>query len=295
MGGSRLPSLAANSGWIGSAALANLSALRRNPGPLMPEPSPLCEREFLPSANQALADLEEATGKPVMVMEAPELGVLATIRRAGPEEASHLLRIKSGGNRLADYLIVFECRMALRDGPGPQPVVKARRPVREQVIRECERLQQQLPLAKARELGNFLYDGLILQLRSMGPGIGVDRWIREHCPDLRDPQQQAMEAEISNNLGGLKASTRANYPAAIVEASLAMNAAYAIHGGDLLGKPYLAVPYISQGYGDRGRRLVGLALGEGNPAHGPTDRQIIDGWAQELGIADWYEWSELSA
>lgn len=154
MGGSRLPSLAANSGWLGPAALASLSALRRNPGPLMPEPSPLCEREFLPSANQALADLEEATGKPVMVMEAPELGVLATIRRAGPEEASHLLRIKSGGNRLADYLIVFECRMALRDGPGPQHMLKARRPLREQVIRECERLQQQLPLAKARELGN---------------------------------------------------------------------------------------------------------------------------------------------
>ena len=205
MGGSRLPSLVANSGWLGPAALASVSALRRNPGPLMPEPSPLCEREFLPSANQALADLEAATGKPVMVMEAPELGVLATIRRAGPQEASHLLRIKSGGNRLADYLIVFECRMALRDGPpGPQPVVKARRQVREQVIRECERLQQQLPLAKARELGNFLYDGLILQLRSMGPGIGVDRWIREHCPDLRDPQQQAMEAEISNNLGALE-------------------------------------------------------------------------------------------
>ena len=65
MSGSRLPSLAANSGWLGPAALASLSALRRNPGPLMPEPSPLCEREFLPSANQALEDLEVATGKPV--------------------------------------------------------------------------------------------------------------------------------------------------------------------------------------------------------------------------------------
>jgi len=29
-----------------------------------------------------------------MVVEAPELNVLATIRRAGPEDASHLLRIK---------------------------------------------------------------------------------------------------------------------------------------------------------------------------------------------------------
>jgi hypothetical protein len=58
----------------------------------MPEPSRQREREFLPSANQALAELEAATGKPVLVVEAPELGVLATIRRAGPDDAGHLLR-----------------------------------------------------------------------------------------------------------------------------------------------------------------------------------------------------------
>jgi hypothetical protein len=92
--------------------------LRRDPGPLMPEPSRHREREFLPSANQALAELEEATGKPVLVLEAPELGVLATIRRAGPQDASHLLRIKGGESRLVDYLIVFQCRMAQRDGVG---------------------------------------------------------------------------------------------------------------------------------------------------------------------------------
>lgn len=119
MGGSRLPSLAANSGWLGPAALAGLSALRRNPGPLMPEPSPLCEREFLPSANQALADLEEATGKPVMVMEAPELGVLATIRRAGggqPSAAHQKWRQPAG--RLSD-------RVRVPDGPAGWPGASA--------------------------------------------------------------------------------------------------------------------------------------------------------------------------
>ncbi len=75
----------------------------------MPEPSRLREREFLPSANQALAELEAATGKPVVVLEAPELGVLATIRRAGPQDAGHLLRITGGESRLVDYLIVFIC------------------------------------------------------------------------------------------------------------------------------------------------------------------------------------------
>lgn len=260
----------------------------------MPEISRPGFREFLPSANQALAELEEATGKPVQIVEDPELNVLATIRRAGPGEASHVLRIKGGQNQAADYLIVFECRMALRDGPGPRAVLRDNPSVRERVISECRQLHHQLAPDRAQELGTFIYRGLILQLRSMGPGMLVDRWIREHCPDLRDAQAQAMEAEITGNLAVLKPSTRDNYPAAVYGASISMNAAYAIHGGDLLGKPYLAVPYRSQGYGEIGRRLIALALGTADPTEELTERQIIDAWAQELGVEGWYEWSELS-
>ena len=260
----------------------------------MPEPTGRGSREFLTAANQALAELEEATGKPVLIVEAPELKVLATIRRAGPEDSSHVLRIKGGENRAADYLIVFECRMALRDGQGPRAVLRSSPEVRGQVISECGELHSQLPLVQAQELGSFIYDGLILQLRSMGPGLLVDRWIRESCPDLREAQEQAIESEITNNLGALKLSTRANYPATIYEASIAMNAAYARFGGGLLGKPYLAVPYLSQGYGEVARRLIALAFGDGDPAQGPADRQIIDSWAAELGVSSWYDWSEPS-
>ena len=260
----------------------------------MPEPTGRGSREFLPSANQALAELEETTGKPVLIVDAPELNVLATIRRAGPQDSSHVLRIKGGENRVADYLIVFQCRMALREGQGARAVLREKPAVRDQVISECEELHSHLPLAKARELGSFIYDGLILQLRSMGPGLLVDRRIRQHCPDLQEAQEQAIESEITNNLGALKPSTRANYPGTIYEASIAMNAAYALFGGDLLGKPYLAVPYFSQGYGEKARRLIALALGDGDPANEPADRQIIDSWAQELGISSWYDWSELN-
>ena len=260
----------------------------------MPEPTGRGSREFLPSANQALAALEEATGKPVLIVDAPELNVLATIRRAGPQDSSHVLRIKDGEKRVADYLIVFQCRMALREGQGAPAVLRDKPAVREQVISECEELHSHLPVAKARELGSFIYDGLILQLRSMGPGLLVDRWIRQHCPDLQEAQEQAIESEITNNLGALKPSTRANYPGTLYEASISMNAAYARFGGDLLGKPYLAVPYISQGYGEKARRLISLALGNGDPANEPADRQIIDSWAQELGISGWYDWSELN-
>jgi hypothetical protein len=54
----------------------------------MPEPTGRGSREFLPSANQALAALEQATGKPVMIVDAPELNVLAMIRGAEAREAS---------------------------------------------------------------------------------------------------------------------------------------------------------------------------------------------------------------
>ncbi|MCX5966875.1 MAG: hypothetical protein NTV57_04345 [Cyanobacteria bacterium] len=260
----------------------------------MPEPSGRGRREFLPSANQAIAELEKATGKPVQIVEDPELNVLATIRRAGPGEASHVLRIKSGENRAADYLIVFECRMALRDDPGPRAVLRDNPAVRERVISECEELHPQLPPARAQELGSFIYRGLILQLRSMGPGMLVDRWIRQHGLDVSEAQGQAIESEITNNLAALKPSTRANYPAKVYEASISMNAAYAIHGGDLLGKPYLAVPYLSQGYGEIGRRLISLAVGGKGQTQELTEQQIIDAWAQELGVEGWYEWTELS-
>jgi hypothetical protein len=261
----------------------------------MPEPSPRGHSNFLPSANQALTDLEQATDKPVQILEDPQMGVLATIHCAGPGEASHVLRIKGGENRAADYLIAFECRLALREGPRPRSVLRDIPAIRAEVISDCEQLHRQLPQAKARELGSFIYDGLLLQLRSIGPGMLVDRWIRQHCPDLQEAQEQSISSEITNNQAALQPSTRANYPALIYGSSIAMNAAYAIYGGDLLGKPYLAVPYVSQGYGAGGRRLISLALGDGDPANEPTDRQIIDSWAQELGVSSWYEWSQPSA
>ena len=113
----------------------------------MPKSTGRGRREFLPSANQALAALEEATGKPVLIVDAPELNVLATIRRAGPQDSSHVLRIKGRENRLADYLIVFQCRMALREGQGARAVLRDKPAVRDQVISECEELHSHLPLA----------------------------------------------------------------------------------------------------------------------------------------------------
>jgi hypothetical protein len=59
-------------------------------------------RENQLSTNQALAELEERTGKPVLILEDPELNVAATFRRARAGQASHVLRCKSGSDPIAD-------------------------------------------------------------------------------------------------------------------------------------------------------------------------------------------------
>jgi hypothetical protein len=57
------------------------------------------------------------------------------------------------------------------------------------------------------------------------------------------------------------------------------------------------------GHGPIARRLIALALGDpdGDGAADREeggeylDRQIIDSWAQELGISGWYEWREVTS
>lgn len=249
-------------------------------------------REFLPSTNQALAELEQQSGHPVLLVDDPDLVFLASISRAGPGQSSHILRLKGEKTEEVDYLITSQCRMVLRgiaaaDGSAQ---VAEKRHIREKVISEFEKLHKSLPLAKAREIGKFTYNGLIVQLRSMGPGMPVDLWIQEHCPDLREAQARSIEAQINNNLGILDGGSRAGFPPQIFKASVSMNAAYAVFGGDLLGKPYLSVPYVSHGYGDIARKLIRIALGETSDPLGITDREIIDAWAGELGISGWYDW-----
>jgi hypothetical protein len=126
----------------------------------MPDPT-RNHREFQPTTNQALAKLEEAAGKPVLILEEPELNVTATIRRARAGQVSHVLRCKSGSDPIVDYLITFECRMALREpkpagtGEGHQAMGE-RAGIKERVIQEVEALYHQMAPAKAMELGVFM-------------------------------------------------------------------------------------------------------------------------------------------
>ena len=76
--------------------------------------------------------------------------------------------------------------------------------------------------------------------------------------------------------------------AVVVKVSRAMNAAKAFQTAELLGLPPLAIPYQAAGFEALARELIAVTRAE--PITADPDREIIDGWAEKLGLSRWYVW-----
>ncbi len=67
-----------------------------------------------------------------------------------------------------------------------------------------------------------------------------------------------------------------------------MNAAQAFQAAELLGLPPLAIPYRAAGFEVLAKELSAITRTE--PVTADPDREIVDGWAEALGLARWYVW-----
>lgn len=79
-------------------------------------------------------------------------------------------------------------------------------------------------------------------------------------------------------------------PQELIAANRSMNSAYAFVAADLYAAPDLAVPYLAAGLEPTARRLI--ALVDAAEAEGQRDCQLIDAWAQVIGLAGWYVWQQ---
>ena len=86
------------------------------------------------------------------------------------------------------------------------------------------------------------------------------------------------------------ATSRAMTPTRIYQASLAMNAAYALFADDLFGgiTNYASI-YQPTGMLTTGRELFALYRQTGDAPGAELD--LVDAWARVLGLADWFVWS----
>lgn len=248
-----------------------------------------------PDTQRILEQVEQLTKKPVYLQPDPALPILATVRAARGDAPAHLVTYRPDAHGV-DYALASQFGSLLRihqTPPEDRADLVTRAEGREAVRRSLAGpsgtlTPYKLPEAVVKQATDQMFDGLMTQLRSLPVEMRVGVWLRESYPGLRAAQEQYLASEQARATQSLSPQVRDMTPPTVFSANAAMNAACALFWDRLLGRPLYAVAFRATGLIDRGQLL--LDLWDRTPADAAHDRSIVDGWAEELGLSDWYQW-----
>ena len=143
-----------------------------------------------------------------------------------------------------------------------------------------------IPASMVPQLCQQLGHGLGLQLRSMPIAIRVDEWLYRDYPALAELQRKSIERQLQEAMQALGPSVRAFAPQRIIDANVGMSCAFAKFWAVTWKEPEVEVPFVSAGYGKIGDELLGLVQSMDWSPDG--DRELVNQWAQRLGLASWF-------
>jgi len=245
------------------------------------------------AAKEIETQLAAVSGWPVLVEPSSEIGGYATLRFATDSSPVHWLRYKPEMEPELSYLVAFQCAMALRTAEA--------KPENRFDVASTNALNKELPSLVSQHLKAHLPDfnesmvpqlaqhfanGLGMQIRTFPVTIRVERWISENYPTLHALQRRNNERHLKEAMAGLGSNIRAIAPAKVLHANLSMNAAFAKFLAKEWNEPHLAAGFVSAGYGNIADEL--LDLNSTIDASPNGDRQLVDSWAEKVGISNWY-------
>jgi hypothetical protein len=231
-----------------------------------------------PESQQLIQEVENLSGRMVHVTEDPELKVMATITTARGTSPAHFLRYRPG-TRAVDYLVAYQLGFLVRlfSCPAEERFEVMASPAEQEVGVKALGLGDLPP-----DFARSMVDHIVVQLRTYSVGFRVDQWIRSHCPGLREQQEHSIRSQLAENAQALGPEVRERFPKGLLDANTAMNAAYAMAWGGILGDPRHAIAFKALGYAGKATEL--LALIREIPDTPGADRTLIEGWAQALGL-----------
>jgi hypothetical protein len=238
--------------------------------------------------------LMAASGKSVLVQRDPNCSGHASIKIASDEGAAHVLRFKPEFESELPYLSAFQCGLALRSiqSKTVNRFDLASTPAMGQEVKQLieEHLRKSgsaVPISMAPQLCQQLGHGLGLQLRSMPIAIRVDEWLYRDYPSLAELQRKSIERQLQEAMHAIGPSVRAFAPQRIIDANVGMSCAFAKFWASTWNEPEVAVPFTSAGYGKIGDELLGLVQSLDRSPDG--DRELVNKWAERLGLAGWFQ------
>ena len=242
---------------------------------------------------QFIERVEEASGKPVILLKDSNFAGHATIKIASKDQPAHLLRYKPEQESVLPYLVAYECESALRTiqaDPASQFNLASKPNMLPEVLELMQRHHQgkdDIPSHLVPQLAKQFGNGLGLQLRSMPITMRVDKLIHDAHPELSELQHESIDRQLQENMGALSPRAKVLSPDEIIRPNATMNAAFAKFFAVLWNAPMVFAPYVAAGYGEAATTL--FALHEQIPVSSSHDRELVDAWAKCTGLDRWFE------
>ena len=244
--------------------------------------------KLLPETTNLVAQLEQLSDRPIEFMRVDSLPVLASIKIARNGASYHILQYRPSNDPL-DYYVAQQIGIALRmfeqpdgqrfdfssDGSGEKNL--------ESIIKTSSNLSNEdrklLPV-----FVKSVHQWALMQLRSIPIGMRVDAWLFESFPNMREAikiglaEQQQMNAKaLGMQVGGLMPPLSQFAPAT----------AFALFTDRMLGTSY-AIPFKAAGALEDGKLLLNIF--DQMQKSSAYDIQLVNAWANQLGMKGWYQW-----
>lgn len=250
-----------------------------------------------PDVSQLIEQVEAKTGKPIEFLAIYNLNVDATTRIARTSIPQHVIRFKSTETERLNHLLAFSSAQILRilSAPSEERLVPATSKATLTIARDSlggDLTRATLPKGREQEITQFWIEGLIRQLTNVPTDIFLNQWLRKKYPDLRFEQQASLRAEMTHNEQGLSKQVQRITPRKIFDASNAMNYVYRRELAEITGEKSTVAYRMFSGIINQGRVLQRILQEIGDQGH-KGDREIIDRWADELGINKWFAWQSF--
>ena len=252
------------------------------------------------TTRKIISRLEEISGYLVQMVEDKNLATFASLTVATVARAplsSHILSFNAPPHDSSlDFILCWQCSLAAR-------LFEREPEQRFQIASSPESAGQLdtilyapngvvtkhgLDQAHTVALRDQLLQGLIVHLYSVAVGLRVSERLTLDYPELLEFESEHVQRELNTNHAGLSDKVREMLPREVFDATHKINTAYALYWSRHLEKPEIVNPYRSHGFESAGEKL--LKIFESILGDAGHDYELVDTWAETLGIRNWYVW-----
>jgi len=242
--------------------------------------------------------LWDLSGIPVLVYENPDLESLVTVFGASKDGIPvHAVVFNPSFGRKPDYDICFDCEVLIRfftNQPDKRFInvfsINGKEEV-EKALRfpggAASKFQlEEKDIVKFRET---ILDDLLSRLFKVPIGLRVSDYICAKFPDMKEFEEDSIREELAYFLGfHHDAEVIRDIPLIVSHPLGIIDAAQPLYWSEKYREPEIFQPYRLLGFVEDAQILMDLY--EQTPKDPIYDDILIDKWAKQLGISDWYYW-----